>query len=53
MAEIEVGIKKIENGWIVEDSYYQEKIFFSEYDDAAVHAKKVFTRYRKDEVIYL
>ena len=49
--KIEVEIKEIANGWIVDDSYYGEKTFFKKWDDAVVFAKKIFTRYKKDECL--
>ena len=48
---IRVEIRKIDNGWIVNDDYYGEETFCDSYDDAASFAKKIFTRYRRDEVI--
>jgi len=47
--KIEVEIKEIANGWIVDDSYYGEETFFKKYDDAATFAKKIFTRFKRDE----
>jgi len=51
--KIEVEIKSINNGWIVDDSYYGDETFFTEYDDAATFARKIFIRYRKDEVRWM
>lgn len=48
---IQVEIKEIDNGWIVDDSYYGEETFFRKYSDAALFAKKIFTRYKRDEDI--
>lgn len=45
---IEVEINEIDNGWIVDDSYYGEKTFFAEWIDAAVFAKKIITRYGRE-----
>ena len=48
--KIEVEIKEIENGWIVDDSYYGEEVFFDSYDDAAMFARRIFTSFKKDEL---
>ena len=53
MVRIEVEIKEIKNGWIVDDNHYGDKTFFDDYNDAAVFAKKIFTKFNKDEVHYL
>ena len=47
--KLDIEIKKIDNGWIVDDSYYKDETFFEEYKDAAVFAKKIITRYGRDE----
>lgn len=47
--KIEVEIKSIDNGWIVEDNHYGEEKFFEEYKDAAAFAKKIITRFGRDE----
>lgn len=49
--KIEVEVKEIDNGWIVEDSYYGETKFFKKYDDVTTEVKKRFTRFKKDECI--
>ena len=49
--KIEVEIKEIANGWVVDDSYYGEVTFFTKYNDAATFAKKIFTRFKRDECI--
>lgn len=49
--KIEVEIKEIGNGWVVDDSYYGDEVFFKDYDSAAMFAKKIFTRYKRDECI--
>ena len=51
--EIEVEIKSIDNGWIVNDNYYKDETFFGTYNEAAVFAKKIFTRFNRDEVRYM
>lgn len=51
MREIEVEIKEITNGWIVDDSYYGEETFFTNYNDASMFVRKIFSRYKKDECI--
>ncbi len=51
MIKIEVEIKSIDNGWIVDDSYYHDETYFKKYDDAATFAKKIFTRYKRDECL--
>lgn len=51
MGKIEVEIKEIANGWLVDDSYYGEETFFTNYNDASMFAKKIFSRYKKDEYI--
>ena len=48
---IEVEIKEIVNGWVVDDSYYGDETFFTKYDDAAAFAKKIFIKFKKDEGI--
>ncbi len=50
--KIEIEIKKIENGWIVDDSYYGDETFFTEWIDAAAFAKKILTRHGRDEARY-
>ena len=51
--KIEVEIKEIDNGWVVDDSYYGDETFFAVYKDAAAFAKKVFTRFGRDEARYV
>ncbi len=50
--KIEVEIKEIDNGWVVNDSYYGDETFFKEYKDAAAFAKKIFTKFGRDEARY-
>ncbi|MEQ9716296.1 MAG: hypothetical protein ABGF52_12295 [Candidatus Asgardarchaeum sp.] len=50
--KIEIEIKKIDNGWIVDDNYYGDETFFEEYKDASAFAKNTFTRYGRDEARY-
>lgn len=50
--KLEVEIKSINNGWIVNDSYYGEETFFKEWVDAAAFAKKTITRFGRDEARY-
>ena len=49
--KIQVEIDSVDNGWIVEDSYYGDRIFYEDYNDASVAAKKIFTQFKKDEEI--
>ena len=51
MGKIEVEIKEIENGWIVDDSYFGEETFFKTYVEAKDFAQELFSRYQKDEEI--
>ena len=51
--KIEVEIKEIDNGWVVDDSYYGDETFFEAYVDAAAFAKKIFTRFGRDEARYI
>jgi len=51
--KIEVEIKEIDNGWVVDDNYYGDETFFAEYSDAAVFAKKIFTKFGRDEARYV
>lgn len=48
MRGIEIEINEIDNGWIVKDNHYGDKVFFEEYPDAAAAAKKIFTKYGRD-----
>lgn len=49
MRKIEVEIKEIDNGWIVDDSYYGDETFHKEFSDAALLAKKIISRYKREE----
>jgi len=48
--KLEIEIKEIKNGWTVDDSHYGDVTFFTEWTDAAAFAKKVITRFGRDEV---
>lgn len=43
--KIEIEIKAIDNGWIVDDNYFGDETFFEEYKDASIFAKKILTKY--------
>ncbi len=50
--KIEVEVKEIDNGWLIEDNYYGEQKFFKNWKDVSAEAKKRFTRYGRDEAQY-
>ena len=51
MVRIEIEIREIENGWIVEDSYYDEEKFCDTFLKAKTYANKLFTKFQNDEQV--
>jgi len=51
MNKIDVELKEIENGWLVDDSYYGEETFFKTYAEAKEFAIQIFTKYQNEEGI--
>ena len=50
MMKIEVEIKEIENGWVVDDSYYGEEIYFKNFVEAKDFAQSIFSKFQREEV---
>lgn len=46
--KIDVEITRIENGWIIEDSYFGEQTFFKTYAEASNDANKRFIKFQKE-----
>ena len=49
MNKIDIELKEIENGWIVDDSYYGEETFFKTYAEAKDFAMEIFSKYEKED----
>ena len=49
--KLSVEIEGVDNGWIVEDSYFGERTYFKKFQDAEAEAKKRITRIKKYEGI--
>lgn len=50
MVKISIEIRKIENGFIYEDSYYDDEIFCKDFDKACSLVNKNLQKFREDEV---
>ena len=46
--KIDVEIEEIENGWLIEDSYFGEMKFFKTYAECSNEANKRFIKFQKD-----
>ena len=48
--KIEIQIRECKDGFILEDDYEQEEIFFKTFDQALVKANKTFMKFKEDEL---
>lgn len=48
MSKINIEIREIENGWVVEDSYFGEETFFKRFVDAQKKSDKILQDFKKE-----
>ena len=50
MVKINIEIRESKEGFILEDNYEQEEVFFKTFDKAVDEANKRFTRFKEIEL---